>query len=1192
MTRKRIFLFYGAFLAVLLVATYVVLRETGVSRVFVENLLARVLVRERFRLERANVDLGGGTVTLRGFEVASSDGAPAPARLAVDRVEVGVSTNPLGDVGAVRRVRVERLHLSLDISDGRAPDLGELFLAATPERPRRRQTTLPPIQVLDSRISLRISPSGEPIDFTGVNLELLPEATDGTRVVLSGTMVAPDGYRVTVSGGGDVATAGFRAQLVLDDVPLSPDIARPYSSDGVDFLRSIGIGGRARRVAIWVEQRPVEAASPADATVTAGVNLDLDDVSCALPQLPYPLVGASARISANTRANGSVKFRISNRSIDGDVDANGSLTGVFAGAPLADVQIRARDVLVGPALGRALMAERHTAEIWTAFEPSGGRADADVYLENDEPGRPMRAALDLTLRGVGARYVGFLTQDGERRWGFPLPLRDVTGQIQLRDRVVHVHDVRATSPAGDLSIDGSVVRTPAGTAVDLDLQSREMRFGDEVREALEVLLPGLSRTYDEYGARGAAALDVRLRLGPGHDRPGAYVHIEPLAASATWAGFPVRVDGLRGAIDIGPDGIRFDLSGDRGGRALRLDGRFLHSDDPEVDRMSAELWIDAKQIAFDREVRAALEHLSPSVGRTCDFLGLEATADCEVSLWRDRRDEQFRYDIRVDLLHGNALLENLHVPIRELRGPVFIHGAGATSRVDVSTVRGRIENRPGQRPADVLVQGTVHVDRDGYAMDVTSVVRHLQLTDEIGDAMDRNGTFDLATWRVLRPDGYVDVVSRQTRRLGQDAIDHQLRLQLDGVSSSAAILPAPALGMYGEVVVEAGEARFQDIRGTMAGAAIHCSNGYARHVEGASEFAATVSADDFPVDDRLANLMAGPLAKTYRDRQVRGAVKIDELNLHFRFPDEQSTFESRIDGRFFLRDVSFVLGTAIEDVDGLWSIGEGLFRSDGGSISGTFDNGALTILGHRVSGIDASFDADQRRFAMSSVAARVHNGFVEGKPNDDGSDLVYEFGDPGVLRSRLAWRDVSLGDVLRARGMVGDAYQGNLSGELDLEELVGARFIDMRGSGHVQIGEGRLGEVPIFTAIYSYLAPRRRPRFDSGRIDFRVGDRRISLDRVELSSSLLTAQAEGSIDMDGYIRMLIDFPDFFGKAADWLVLPQVIRALTSKVVRFDVYGYLRNPQARPRWLWQGEPPREPIGPIPAWRPRRNTFDDG
>ena len=164
--------------------------------------------------------------------------------------------------------------------------------------------------------------------------------------------------------------------------------------------------------------------------------------------------------------------------------------------------------------------------------------------------------------------------------------------------------------------------------------------------------------------------------------------------------------------------------------------------------------------------------------------------------------------------------------------------------------------------------------------------------------------------------------------------------------------------------------------------------------------------------------------------------------------------------------------------------------------------------------------------------------------------------------------------------------RGRLAGRFRLDSLVGGDIVDMKGSGEVRITEGDLGRVPVFTSIYSYLAEPRRPRFEGLAARFEVGDRQVRIPSFEVTSPLLSAGGKGSVDMDGYLDLRIDFPDFFGRSADWLLLPQAMRALTSELARFQVHGHLRDPKTRPLWLGRDPAKRAALGPIPASSARR------
>ena len=68
--------------------------------------------------------------------------------------------------------------------------------------------------------------------------------------------------------------------------------------------------------------------------------------------------------------------------------------------------------------------------------------------------------------------------------------------------------------------------------------------------------------------------------------------------------------------------------------------------------------------------------------------------------------------------------------------------------------------------------------------------------------------------------------------------------------------------------------------------------------------------------------------------------------------------------------------------------------------------------------------------------------------------------------------------------------------------------------------------------------------------------------------------------MDGYMDVLLRLPGVFGRAADILILPPLIDWTVSKVVRFQLYGYIREPKLS--WTFKktaGRTALSPIGPV-------------
>ncbi|MCA8941745.1 MAG: hypothetical protein KDB80_04225 [Planctomycetes bacterium] len=1172
MTRKRIALLYFGFAVSVLVLTFVVLQRAGVSRAFVENLLADVIVRDRFRLGDANLHLGEGKLTLDEFELNTKASDGDRPFVAVDRIELDVDTNPLafGDVGRIRQARVEGLSLELDLSEGNAPDLSELF-EQTGEIDREGGPP-PAIIVTNSRVVLRFAPDAAPAEFTDVDLKLLPEEPGSNRMSLSGSMTSPAGLRTTVSGTGDFKTREFRALLTIDEFPLDPSLATRFAPQVGAILDEARLTGTARNLGVWLEY---SEGTDGRSKIAAGAGLEVTELGGIPPTVPYALVDATARINVSTRDNGTVRFELDDPDTAGDIHVGGVLTDCFGDAPIIDVELNAKRMLIRPQLTDALREVPAVRRILEAFEPLEGRFDVRGQVRSSEPGTPPRADLDLTFADTKLLWHGIPQGESMRVIEFPEPATDVSGRVRLRGHELWLEEIEFTACGGRSRIDATI-GTRREEPYAIEFRSDDLPFSDRVRAALESVAPRATRFYDEFSPRGRSAISVAL-TGVGRDRSETRVELRPLDASASWAGFPYRVNGLSGVIEIEPRGVFFQLQGHHGAARTDLNGRFpAPADDGPL---GTELWIAASGVPIDDELATALDELGPDFRKTWNTLGPEGTADCELTIWGEG-DGDVSYDIRVDARRAAVELDELAIPIRNIEGPIFVHGTGGSSTIDFGVLRGEIANAPGTDPAELVMHGTGTTTAEGSELDLTSTIDHLQITDALRDAFDASGAFSRETWDVLRPSGFVSVVSRQRLVPGATELQHDLRIQLDGVNSDAAMLPAPARNMTGSVTVLEGNATFRDLRCDMGDSRVFCESGYAIHDQDATRIQAIVTSDEFPIDDDLANLLSGPIRETYLERELRGSLEVQHLDLRFRFPDTSDTFTLDLSGRVAVRDTTMSLGTNLENVSGTVRIERAHFDDVSGEITGTIDNGGMSIAGHRLSGAHAALFANAERVEFSGVSGRVHNGELFGL-GEESADIRFEFGEPGRLTSALGWKDVSLSSILRASGSEDSEYRGNVSGELRIGELLGDDIVNAEATGSVQVTEGRLGEVPLFTAIYSHLTPNQRPRFNGVAVDFSVHDQRIDIHEVEATSSLISVSGQGTVTMDGYLDMELDFADLFGEDADWLVLPVFARVITTGVVKFQVFGYLRSLRARPQWLWESKPDRVRLGPIPA-----------
>ncbi len=1175
--RRRILLLFAGFVTVLLLGTYFVLQHTGASRAIVQSLLAR-FIRSRLDLSGAEVDPASGKVRLRSLQIAHPRDAANPVLIA-DRIELDVSTNPLGadGVGSLRQVRIERLDLRLSLSGGQKWDLEEIL--HLPDDAPGAAGSCPPVVITDSRFSIRVAENAPEVVFTDVELELLPESPGSSRMALRGSMVSPAGFAVRVQGSGDLAKPELRALVESDAIPLAAETARPYSADAEVYLRDARFRAAARKVALWL-QYPPEAGD--DSAVSARLRAELEGVECVPREVPYPVRGATGSVTASTRDGGTLRFDLAVAGGGRSLGARGELTGLFTGSPMVDVRAHAAGVPVDADLEQALARLEESRRVWQAFVPRGGRADADLSLHSEQPGQPPALAMDLTLHEVSGSFDGF--GDGVC---FPYWIDDVSGLIQLRPGRIVLNDVRGQrADGGSVRVRGSLHGLGSPSAkqeIDLHVDGRKLSFSPELRAAVDAVIAG-GAAYDQFAPEGSTDVEVEVRKARADPTADVLVVLRPLECSLSYAHFPYRVDRITGAIEIDAYGVGFDLRGRRGEGAIELGGRFL-SRAPDAS-MESELWVRGQAIALDPELRRATCALDPGLDRFWSDLAPAGMVDCQLSLWRRLGSPAFDYDLRLDCLGGSVGLPALDRRLEGLSGSVFAHGTGDRLALDLAALRGELASGSAAPPARVLIEGTALRGGGGDALDVTTLVRGLDLNAALANSLDAAGALNFSTWEVMRPSGVVDLVNRSQLTPGAPSVAQTLRVELRGVRSDARFLPSAVTDLHGEVTIRDGVGSFGDVRGRIGGAEVIWTDGAFGRRGDRTFVDTTLSAERLVVDASFANLLTGPLRQTYLDRNVRGAVRIDRLHLRYEFPPEGDDFELDLDGDLATEELSLSLAAPIRELNGSWHVAAGHVTPAGGEVLCTAQGVSFDVLGHGCRDLEARLTATPEQIELSDVVLGLHGGRVHGLPGESRS-ITYA-PDSGDFSARLAWEGLRLSEFLQATGQSANLTRGTISGWLDLTSRPRSRALV--AAGVLDIADSRLGEVPAFTAIYSYLAPEKRPQFDGVHLEYGIRDDRIEVRDLVLTSPLLRVQGSGVIGLDGYVDIELSFPDLFAAAADWFILPRVLNMLTSQVVRFRIDGYLRSPRARPRWLFQERAERRPIPPIPS--PRRHAAPRG
>lgn len=1179
MSWRRILLLTAVLFAVLAATTWVVLADTDAATRLVRRGLADLLSAPA-TVASVGIDLGAGRVDVADVRLeAGAQGLTA--RIA--RVEADAG---LGAGGALVGVHAVRLFgVAIDVGPTWPTAAGLLRRAPTAPAAPTAAHDLPAIALRDAAVNVRVRADRDAFAFAGLDGDAVPRRDGpGLAVQLRGRLLDPQ-LAVAITGVLDPGSGALDLTAAIG--PAECDAAALAS-----VLRRLGITPPDLDFGASVRALQLRCQRPAGGELRASLVAELGAVRLAGPSIPSLVTAAEVSVQATTEAGGSARLRLVQRTDLGGLTltAAGRLAD---GAPKFDVALRGEDVRIDAEVVRALQLFEAGRQVVAALEPTTGRGDLELFVENPHE-RGGATDLDLRLRDVGVTYRGFGA--AERRVGFPLPLASAKGRVRLRDRVLLLDDIESTiapqAGGGVVRVAGRVdTDKPGGEDASVDVTASGVAFTPDLRRALGTLLRDDGRLYDKLGPTGRA--DVRVAIRPRSVLPGGWaVDIALADAAMRWEGFPYRLDGLRGDVRARADGVAFDLAGAHGPGKLRMRG-FLPLEEPAWRERGFHADVDVDDVALDDELRAAVAVLAPEVDEPWRRSAARGALDGNVRVWRAAESLPLQYDAALALRDVDLALPAAPWAAQGLAGSVHIGDVARGTRIGFDGVRGRLAHGAAP-PAELTLLGAVELG-DGGAEELAFVVRGLELDRQLGATLEELDAIGPGTWRQLRPSGRVDLVCRH-RRDGDARAPLQLEVTLRGVRSDAPMLPRPAERMVGVLDVDGGEVRFAALQAQLGGAPVRVRDGRIRPLPAPdlrTEIAFTVDATGVPVDDGLANLFSGPLQRAILQRQLLGRADVDGLRLCFRTPAGGGATETTLGGRLRVSGLDVTLGSGadsivLEGLTGDVAIDESTVSDAGGGLRGSLAGAGLRLFGQPFTDVDATFVADAERIELPRLSCRLHGGrLANGDPARPAVRyLLPGASEPdGALAADVEFADVDVLGFLGATGWRQPPYSGAASGRVRLDRLAGADVVGATGAGELRLARADLGVVPLFTAIYAQLPAADRPRFDALDLAFQVRDGAAELPRLEVRSNVIAARGSGRLGFDGYLDVELTLAKLLGDSADPFVMP-LLSYLAQNIVTFHLYGYLNALRAENRWLNEGAPPRRAVVPAPpVGRPR-------
>jgi hypothetical protein len=344
----------------------------------------------------------------------------------------------------------------------------------------------------------------------------------------------------------------------------------------------------------------------------ARIDVLFKDGSTRFEDFPYPL----EKLTGQMRIEGNGFTVPSLRALRGDavVEVEGWAKRPTGLPAQLDLKLKATGVPLDEVLAAALPPEAR--EVYAGIEPEG-RFDLEGRIrtskENGEPEYDVVARLaesKLTLPETKVR------------------LEDVHAGLQVRPEELVVTDLHGRFGESILNLTARVSPLHNDGAVSVHVTSEQLMLNESLRSALPETVQDAWRTFQLAGPirldlrADRAALGSRPAITTRHaehslmppatqpsTRPegqpaiGFTAAIEPLGCSATFEGFPLPLEEVKGRVLLTPQGAKIErLSGRHAEAALVVTGR-VHA---EGDATHGELKLQARGATFSESLRQAV----------------------------------------------------------------------------------------------------------------------------------------------------------------------------------------------------------------------------------------------------------------------------------------------------------------------------------------------------------------------------------------------------------------------------------------------------------------------------------------------------------------------------------------------------------------------------------------------------------
>lgn len=501
-------------------------------------------------------------------------------------------------------------------------------------------------------------------------------------------------------------------------------------------------------------------------------------------------------------------------------------------------------------------------------------AKADGKRDDAVELRDVRCAIPLSMllsdRGIVSDGRGDLAVDDPD--DPPITMTDVNGRLVLRgsDLVVEI--------AG--RINGATCRingTLAGIDGDLSELGIEIELGCDLfampeapwrdRVLSDGRVPeGLRRFFHDYDPRGRFDIDGKLIRPPGKSGRVRFEGLlRPRRASASYHGFPYRVEGLRGQVRFEEGRIHLEhLRGRHGPAAIEINGT--------IDRTrryaDVDVEIEGTAVPLDLDLFQALSARYREIWKRFDPRGL---ARVHLHLRRPGADATdprpaWNNTVTAELIDGQIAFEQFPYPLDHVHGRIRV-ASGLIRLIGLTARRGE---------ATVRIDGYASITPGAPDMELRVEARSLPLDDTLAAALPEHGR---AAFAQFRPEGHVDLLGTVSLHEGDEGVRYDLRADLVDARIRYEQLPYDIDGIHGRLHIRPDNVVIVDFQGRHGPARI-AGRGTVRRKAGEFVVDLTFDCRDVNLDRQLYRALPGRVRSVWDQFEPAGKGRI-KTHIHY-----------------------------------------------------------------------------------------------------------------------------------------------------------------------------------------------------------------------------------------------------------------------------------------------------------------------